>query len=138
VGVSLVSGCVANGEIQNSDDPSLSRISDPAARRALQRGNPVAAADIYTQRARRASDLVQQQDYLLIAAEILFDRGMVEPGLTKLNDLPPTMADDGLQIRREIVQAKAHLYSNDPAAALLALPPPSEWSIAITLKFGNF
>ncbi len=125
LGASLVSGCVGGGEIKENDDPTLTRITDPAARRALQRGNPVAAADIYTKRAEKTSDPAQQQDYRLIAAEILFDRGMLEPGMTKLAALAPTMSTPELQIRRDIVQAKAYLYGDDPAAALLALPDPA-------------
>lgn len=106
------------------DDPTLSRITDPAARNALRRGDARAAADIYSKRALSAADLSQQQDYQLIAAEILFDRAMVEPGMAKLDVLAPTMANQELQIRRDIVQAKAYLYTDDPAAALLALPMP--------------
>ena len=92
----------------------------------MRRGDPVAAADIYSRRASGTSDLFQQHDYQLIAAEILFDRALLEPGLIKLAALAPTMASPELQIRRDIVQAKAHLYSDDPAAALLALPMPEQ------------
>jgi len=126
LGLSLVTGCVGGGGVKDTDDPSLSRITDPAARRALQRGNAEAAADIYSKRAERASDPLQQQDYLLIAAEILFDRAMLEPGLTKLAVIPESMGTPELQVRRDIVQAKAYLYSNDAAAALLALPEPAD------------
>jgi len=106
------------------EDPSLSRITDPAARSALRRGDAQGAADIYTKRAAGASDLGQQQDFQLIAAEILFDRAMLLPGMTKLAALAPTMSTPELQVRRDIVQAKAYLYNDDPAAALLALPMP--------------
>jgi len=129
--VSLLSACGAGGEIKNSNDPSIARITDPDARRALQRGNPQAAADIYSNRARKTNDPVQQQDYLLIAAEILFDRGMVEPGQLKLADLPATLANSELQVRRDIVQAKAFLYSDDPAGALNALPDPTSVNDAL-------
>lgn len=127
LGTVLLSACGfggGGGNVKPVDDPAISRITDPDARRALQRGNPQAAADIYTQRAARASDVAQQQDYLLFAAEILFDRAMVQPGLIKLADLTPAMSSPELQIRRDIVQAKAYLYSDDPEAALLALPQP--------------
>jgi len=50
---------------------------------------------------------------------------MVEPGLIKLADLPATMLSIDLQVRRDIVQAKAFLYGDDPASALQALPEPS-------------
>jgi len=126
IGVSLLSACVGGGGVKETDDPSLTRITDPAARRALQRGNPQAAADIYSKRANRASDPAQQQDYRLIAAEILFDRAMVDPGMIKLADLPPAMLTPELQVRRDIVQAKAYLYNDDAAAALLALPAPED------------
>ncbi len=121
----LLSACVGNGEVkENNDDPTLTRITDPAARRALERGNPLEAANIYSQRAQGTNDTALKEDYLLIAAEILFDRAMVEPGMTKLAALTPLMSSPELQVRRDIVQAKANLYSNDPAGALLALPDP--------------
>lgn len=128
MGSMLLSACgvIGGGGVKPIDDPSISRITDPAARRALQRGNPQAAADIYTQRAANTSNASQQQDYLLFAAEILFDRAMVQPGLIKLADLTPVMATPDLQARRDIVQAKAHLFSNDPEAALLTLPQPAD------------
>jgi len=122
---SLLSACGAGGEVKDSNDPTLTRITDPAARRALQRGNPQGAADIYSKRALSTSDPAQQQDYLLIAAEILYDRGMSQPGLLKLANLPSTMATTELQVRRDIVQAKSSLYGSDPAAALTALPDPA-------------
>jgi len=100
--------------------------ADPAARRALQRGNPQAAANIYSQRAANATDIGQKQDYQLFAAEILFDRAMVEPGLIKLADLAPQLSSAELQVRRDIVQAKAYLYTNDAEAALLTLPQPAD------------
>ena len=120
----LLSACAGVAAVRETDDPSLTRITDPAARSALQRGDAVSAADIYSRRAASASDVFQQQDYQLIAAEILFDRAIVDPGMTKLAELPPTMAAPALQVRRDIVQAKALLFSQDPAAALLALPDP--------------
>ncbi len=124
----MLSGCGFGGGLKPKpvDDPSISRITDAGARRALQRGNPQAAADIYTKRAANASNAEQQQDYLLFAAEILFDRALVAPGLIKLADLVPVMATPELQIRRDIVQSKAYLYSDDPEAALLALPQPAD------------
>jgi len=124
LGASLLSACAGGGGVKPIEDPSLSRITDPAARSALRRGDAQGAADIYTKRAAGASDLGQQQDFQLIAAEILFDRAMLLPGMTKLAALAPTMSTPELQVRRDIVQAKAYLYNDDPAAALLALPMP--------------
>jgi len=124
----LLSACgvIGGGGVKPIDDPAISRITDPAARRALQRGNPQAAANIYSQRAANATDIGQKQDYQLFAAEILFDRAMVEPGLIKLADLAPQLSSAELQVRRDIVQAKAYLYTNDAEAALLTLPQPAD------------
>jgi len=126
LGASLLSACAGGGGVKQIDDPSLTRITDPTARNALRRGDALEAADVYSRRAAVASDLFQQQDFQLVAAEILFDRAMVVPGMTKLEALPLTMATPELQIRRDIVQSKAYLYNNDPTAALLALPMPEE------------
>ena len=61
----------------------------------------------------------------LIAAEILFDRGLLEPGLVKLADMPQLMASPDLQHRRDIVYAKSLLFSEQPEEAVAALPDPS-------------
>jgi len=106
------------------DDPTLARITDPKARRQLQLGNPTAAANIYSARASRTTDPEQRDDYLLVAAEILFDRAMLEPGMDKLADIPLTLANLELQQRRDIVQAKSLLFNSEPEQALEVLPNP--------------
>ena len=121
----VVSGCAKTGPTL-PDDPALSRIADPKARRQLQLGNPQAAANIYSARAQRTKDIPQQQDFLLIAGEILFDRAMLTPGLEKLSAVPPVLQNLALQQRRDILEAKSLLYSSDPEAALQALPAPTE------------
>lgn len=109
-----------------SDDPTIARITDPRARRQLQLGNPEAAADIYTERANRTSNPAQKQDYQLVAAEILFDRAMLEPGLVKLANIPQLLDSTELQHRRDILVAKSLLYSSEPEKALAALPDPGD------------
>ena len=106
------------------------RITDPAARRQLQEGNPIAAADVYMQRAARARDPKQQQDFQLLAGEILFDRGLAEAGQQRLQSLPETMASLELQHRFDILEAKYSIFNRDAEAALLALPDPATVSNA--------
>lgn len=107
-----------------TDDPALARITDPKARAALENGDAEAAADIYSARAAASNDPLQREDFQLLAAEILFDRAMLEPGLARLAELPPVMSSLPLQQRRQIVEAKSLLYSRDAEAALNALPDP--------------
>ena len=120
-----ISGCV-KPPTTLPIDPSIARITDPKARRQLQRGNPQAAADIYSARARKTNDPETHQDYLLVAAEILFDRAMLEAGLNKLASVPEELISLELQQRRRILIAKSHLYSSDPEQALATLPDPAE------------
>lgn len=120
-----LTGCVKRAP-SIGDDPALARITDPRARRQLQLGNAEAAADIYTARAERSRDATQRQDYQLVAAEILFDRAMLEPGLAKLADIPLILDNLELQQRRDIVQAKSLLFNSEPEQALAALPDPQD------------
>ncbi len=106
------------------DDPTLSSITDPSARRELLRGRPLAASDIYTRRAGKTSDTAEREDFLLIAAEILFDRAMYEEGAIKLVAVPEPLIDTENQARRDILVAKELLHGGDAEAALLALPEP--------------
>lgn len=106
------------------DSPMNARITDPAARRQLQLGKPEAAADIYTQRASRSRDPEQQQDFLLLAAEILFDRGLAAAGQERLVLIPAMLASTQLQHRRDILEAKSLIYDRDAQDALTKLPEP--------------
>jgi len=106
------------------EDTSLTRVADPEARRLLAAGDPLAAADIYTERAARAVDAAQREDYLLVAAEILFDRALLDPALERLAAVPETLATPALMQRRDILVAKGLLFGGDPDGALLALPDP--------------
>jgi len=108
------------------DSPMNARITDPEARRQLQLGNPLAAADAYSQRAAKTDNPAEQQDYLLIASEILFDRGLGEAAQQKLLDVPADMANLDLLHRRDILIAKSFLFERDAEAALDALPDPEE------------
>lgn len=100
------------------------RVTDPAARRQLQLGNPIAAAEVYAQRANRASSPAEKQDYLLLAAEILFDRSMVREGRLQMSDLPFELATDDLGHRRDILIAKDFIFERDAMQALEVLPDP--------------
>ncbi len=121
---SILAGCVTPAAAPLSDNPMNARITDPAARRQLQLGNPVAAADIYSERAARANDPAQQQDYLLLAAEILFDRNLGIEGQERLAAVPEVLETLELTHRRDIVRAKSLVYERDAEAALMALPDP--------------
>jgi len=65
-------------------------------------------------------------EHSLVAAEILYDRGLTEEGKLKLLAIPQPLAAPALQHRREILMAKDVLFDNDAEAALLALPDPAE------------
>ena len=107
------------------------RITDPDARRLLQRGDPQGAADIYSQLAQRSNDPAEQQDYLLIASEILFDRSLNEQAQAKLAAVPAELATLGLQHRLSILEAKSLIYERDAEAALAVLPDPVEVNTAL-------
>ena len=119
----LISGCRGSGPTL-PDDPTFARITDPSARRQLRNGKPLAASDIYTRRAENASDPAERQDYLLVAAEILYDRAMIEPGVDKLDQVPSELETPELQHRRDILVAKTRLFEGNVEDALLALPDP--------------
>lgn len=121
---SALSACVTPSAPPLPDSPMNARIADPDARRQLQLGKPLAAADIYSRRATRANDPAEQQDFLLIASEILFDRGLVEQAQEKLAAVPAQMATIDLAHRRDILIAKSFIYERDAEAALAALPDP--------------
>ncbi len=118
-----LSACVTKPTAVN-DDPFNGRVTDTRALRQLNGGNPTAAADVYSSRAKRSSDPEQKQDYLLIAAEILLDRAMLEAGLAKFADIPEQMATPALQQRRDIVESKTLLFGGDALTALSVLPNP--------------
>ncbi|MFK8080843.1 MAG: penicillin-binding protein activator [Granulosicoccus sp.] len=107
------------------------RITDTDARRQLELGNPLAAADVYSKRALRVSDPAVQQDYLLIASEILFDRGLMEQAQEKLSEVPIEVATLDLAHRRDILLAKSFIFDRDAEAALAALPDPIEVDSAL-------
>ena len=125
LGVALLGGCVTGAPPELPDDPAFVRVGDPEARRLLQQGKPVAAADVYSARASRETDPAAREDYLLIAAEILYDRGFAEPGRARLDAVPETLADESLRQRRSILVAKSYLIDGDGGGALAALPDPA-------------
>lgn len=106
------------------ESPTNARVTDPAARRQLQLGNPTAAAKIYAQRANRASNQAQKEDYWLLAAEILFDRSLISEGRAYMENLPAQLSDIGLRNRRDILVAKDYVFERDAASALESLPDP--------------
>jgi len=122
---SLLSAC-ATPAPPLADSPMNARVTDPAARRQLQLGNPIAAADVYTERARRSTDPEEQQNFLLLATEILFDRALVEEGLARLAIVPEQLATLELLHRRDVMVAKNHIFERNAELALTALPDPSE------------
>lgn len=102
------------------------RVTDPAARRQLQLGNPVAAADVYTEKANRTANPAEQQDFLLIAAEILFDRSVAEAAKERLAGIPEQLQSIELEQRRNILVAKSYLIERQAELALNALPDPRD------------
>jgi outer membrane PBP1 activator LpoA protein len=126
LGIAVLSACVSPKASLPplADSPMNARVTDPAARRQLQLGNPMAAAEVYTQRANRASSQAEKEDYQLLAAEILFDRSMIPEGRLKMIDLPFELADIGLQNRRDILIAKDYIFEREAIQALEALPDP--------------
>ncbi len=123
---SVLSACATSpGAPPLPDSPMNARITDPEARRQLQLGNPLGAADIYSQRALDSLDPVQRDDFLLIASEILFDRGMQAQAQLKLAEIPVELASLALTQRRDILSAKSAIYDRDAETALLALPDPA-------------
>ncbi|MGQ7843005.1 penicillin-binding protein activator [Granulosicoccus sp. 3-233] len=120
----ILTGCVTPAGAPLADSPMNARITDPAARRQLQLGQPVAAADIYSKRAARSRNAEQQQDYLLLAAEILFDRNLGTEGALRLAQVPTDLATAELMQRRDILVAKNHVFNGEAEAALAALPDP--------------
>jgi len=128
--VVLSVGCVATAPKQPAN-PFNGRVTEGKALRLLNKGDPQGAADFYTARANRAATAQSRQEYQLIAAEILFDRALLEPGLEKLADLPELMAAPELQQRRDIVFAKSLMFGEQPEAAVAALPDPAEIESAL-------
>ena len=131
LGAALVGGCASTSLPPLPDDPAFVRVGDPEARRLLQRGQPIAAADVYTARAARETDAAAREDYLLIAAEILYDRGLAEPGRARLDAVPTPLSTPALRQRRSILEAKSLLLDGDGAGALAALPDPAEVASAL-------
>lgn len=122
--IGILSGC-KSAPIK-PDNPFNGRVTDSRPLRLLNQGKPQEAADYYSSRAQRSSNAEQQQDYQLLSAEILFDRGMLEPGLEKLRLVPQTLSNLELQHRREILVAKSLMFGGQPAEALEALPAPED------------
>ncbi len=123
--LALASACVAPGpSFQNIDDQSLASITDPRARRMLLTGDALGASNRYTELATKATTPQLQLEYQIVAAEILFDRGVTEEGKVKLARLPDELPLPELQYRREILVAKDQLFDGQPQNALEALPDP--------------
>ena len=128
---SSLSACITPSAPPLPDSPINARITDPDARRQLQLGNPLAAADIYSARAQRASNPAERQDFLLIASELLFDRGLMVEAQEKLAAVPTEMVTLELEHRRAILTAKSFVFERDAEAALTALPDPIEVDSAL-------
>ena len=64
-------------------------------------------------------------EYRIVAAEILYDRGVAEQGRLKLTEIPRQLPDPSLQQRREILVAKGELIDGRAEQALIALPDPT-------------
>jgi outer membrane PBP1 activator LpoA protein len=126
----LLAGCATTSS-NLPDDPEFASVTDPDARKQLQLGRPIAAADVYTAKAAKSSTPEERQDNLLIAAEILYDRGLAEPGRERLDAVPLELATVDLVQRRNVLVAKARLLNDDPDGALEALPEPDDVATAL-------
>ena len=113
------------------DTPIDARITDPDARRLLQQGRPLDAANVYSQRATRSNTPEEQQDFLLIASEILFDYSLPDEAKEKLAVIPEALASLALMHRRDILVAKGFIHERNAEAALTALPNPIEVDSAV-------
>ena len=125
-GALMLSACGSTGPRVYDNGEDLSSISDPRARQMLSLGQIEQASDRYTDLASRARDPLIQEDYLLVATEILYDRGRVELGATKKAMIPESLQTLENQQRLQILNAKDSLFNDDPEAALLALPTARE------------
>lgn len=126
--VSVLSACATPSSTLPplTENPMHARVTDPAARKQLQLGNPIAAAEIYTQKANRAENPEIRQDYTLLAAEILFDRSLYTEGQQNIDKLPEEMASIDLSQRRDILIAKSQVFDREPELALETLPDPKD------------
>ncbi len=124
--VCVLSACTTpkSGLPPLADNPMYARVTDPVARKQLQQGNPLAAAEVYTQKANRAEKPELRQDYLLLAAEILFDRSLYSEGQERLEALPEELATTELSHRRDILNAKNFIFDREAERALNTLPNP--------------
>jgi len=118
----MLSACGSRELRPDDNGEDLSSISDPRARQMLRQGKIEQASDRYTELAERTNDPLVQQDYQLIAAEILYDRGKLSEGAIKRAMIPQVLQTPGYQQRLQILNAKDSLFNDDPEAALLALP----------------
>ena len=123
--------CRSQTTFNDDDAQDYGSISDPKARRLLSAGDIEAAADRYSSLAARERDPYTQQEYQIIAGEILFDRGRLEAGAEKLAVIPETLIAVELQQRRQILVAKQALYNSDAEGALTALPLPEDVESAL-------
>jgi len=89
------------------------------------------AADVYSERANRSNSPEVQQDFLLIASEILFDYSLFDEAKEKLAVIPEALVTLALTHRRDILIAKSHIHDRNAEAALAALPDPIEVDTAL-------
>jgi len=128
---SVLSACGTTPGTALPDTPINARITDPNARLQLQRNNPEGASDIYSDLAARSSSPAERQDYLLIAVEILMDRGLAEAAQPKLVAIPEQLASIDLVHRRDILFAKNFIFERDAPSALAVLPDPADMRTAL-------
>lgn len=126
-----LSACVTTRNDQSFEDMDFGSVTDPRAQSLIRRGQIQQAANRYTSLAGRSGDPTQQLEYSVIAAEILYDRGMIDGGAEKLAVLPdpqanPATSNDpvtlALMQRIQILNAKDALFNRDADTALAALP----------------
>lgn len=92
-----------------------------AAEALVDEGKQLSAVRHYTELARAAATPVERQNWLLHAAEILFDHGYPELGLQRLAQLQTAPLDPSLAERERLVEAQAALAQQQPDAALALL-----------------
>lgn len=112
----------ANQDYYSVPENSRYARQEALAEQYVQDKQPLSAAQVYVDIAASSNDPLVKQDYQLRAVEVLFDHQKPEAALNVLKQLPPGASSKTLLIRRQMVEAQAALFSNEPRRALSLLP----------------
>jgi len=118
----FVTACGTSNRQPTSRSTQVQVPTPQLAARLLAEGDATQAAHVYAQLANSERDPLQQQNYQLLATELYFDSELYNDGARTFARLPPTMANDSLQQRRNVLAAYNALATNNPQEALNLLP----------------